>query len=324
MANKQDRADNAVLMAILEDIKSLIYKSPENSVASTAVIAASDIKRDGADQNDIHRIVTNELLPPIDKIKNKFKEYPGITEKLNSVLPNKNFDPETINEHNVEALANLISYYLSNEHIDSFAEGGQFDTSDNWIEVQIGDKIYNLLVAKTDDEKEIGLMNVESMESNEGMLFDYSDEPQPEVSFWMKDTSIPLKICFVNEDGIIISVHDAEPFSEELITESSEFVAYVIEVNQGENIKAGDETSLGETDNPELEVNKLYVYGPDGDIQAELLGGERIFSRISSRVIIRKAKKAFLSKDDKDYKALGRYIFKEMDAQDNRKPQYTE
>lgn len=37
-----------------------------------------------------------------------------------------------------------------------------------------------------------------------------------------------------------------------------------------------------------------------------------------------KAKKAYASKEDKDYKALGRYIFKEMDAQDNRPAEYVD
>lgn len=207
-----------------------------------------------------------------------------------------------------------------------------------WIEVQIGDKVYNLLVAETEEQKEQGLMNVSEMDENEGMLFDYSDDPQPEISFWMKDTEIPLDIIFINQDGIVISVKQGEPLSEEYITEDSEFISCVVELNANSGVKAGDKTDLfeelnnteteeleeeDETDEyPELGVNRLYVYGSDGNVQAELQGGERIFSRKSSVVIIRKAKKAYVSKEDKDYKSLGRYIFNEMDAQDNRKPEY--
>jgi hypothetical protein len=55
-----------------------------------------------------------------------------------------------------------------------------------------------------------------------------------------------------------------------------------------------------------------------------LLGGERIFSRKSTKVIIRKALKAYRSKEDKDYKALGKYVFKELKAQDGRKQEYVE
>lgn len=198
------------------------------------------------------------------------------------------------------------------------------------IDVQIGEKIYNLIVAETEEQKEQGLMNVSEMDKNEGMLFDYSDDPQPELSFWMKDTEIPLDIIFVNQDGIVISVKQGEPLSEEPITESSEFISCVIELNANSGVKSGDKTDLFEElneedevdEHPELGVNRLYVYGSDGNVQAELQGGERIFSRKSSAVIIRKAKKAYVSKDDKDYKALGRYVFNEMNAQDDREPEY--
>lgn len=222
--------------------------------------------------------------------------------------------------------------------------------NETWIDVQIEDKIYHLLVAETEEEKEVGLMNIESMELDEGMLFDYSDDPQPSLSFWMKNTSIPLDIIFINQEGIVISVKQGIPESEQLITEDSEFISCVIELNANSGVKPGDRTDLfndihpgdqtslgmkeeidedeedenGEDEHPELGINKLYVYGSDGDVQAVLQGGERIFSRKSTKVIIRKAKKAYLSKDDKDYKSLGRYIFKEMDAQDNRDPEYVE
>ena len=211
------------------------------------------------------------------------------------------------------------------------------ENNETWIEVQIGKKVYNLLVATTEEEKEKGLMGIEELPDNEGMLFDYSDEPQAELSFWMKNVDIPLDIIFINQDGIVISVKQGIPNSEEYITEDSEFISCVIELNANSGVKAGDKTDLfSEIDNineeiededeedthPELNVNRLYVYGSDGEVQAELQGGERIFSRKSSKVIIAKAKRAYVSKEDKDYKSLGRYIFKEMDAQDNRDPEY--
>lgn len=209
--------------------------------------------------------------------------------------------------------------------------------NNQWIEVQIGDKFYNLVVVETEEEKERGLMEIEELPENEGMLFDYSDEPQAELSFWMKNVDIPLDIVFINQEGIVISVKQGQPNSEEYITEDSEFISCVIELNANSGVKAGDKTDLfseinnneieeedenEEDTHPELNVNRLYVYGSDGNVQAELQGGERIFSRKSSAVIIRKAKKAYASKEDKDYKALGRYIFKEMKAQDERPAEY--
>ena len=46
-----------------------------------------------------------------------------------------------------------------------------------------------------------------------------------------------------------------------------------------------------------------------------LVGGERIVSRIETRELIRKAKKANKSKKDLDYKKLGKYMIKVLDGQ---------
>lgn len=183
MANKKDNSDNAILLAILNDIQSVTTKNPINSVISNTAILQSDIKRDKADSKDVHRLIANQILPPVEKIKNQFREYPSLITKLNTVLPDKNFDPENINLSNLPGLANMITYYLQNNKVNVFAEGGQFETNQNTIDVKIEDKTYRLLVAETEEEKEKGLMNVIEMDPDEGMLFDYSDEPQPSISF---------------------------------------------------------------------------------------------------------------------------------------------
>ena len=103
-------------------------------------------------------------------------------------------------------------------------------------------------------------------------------------------------------------------------------VKYVLEVNQNSGIEKGDklefDDDFDEDAHPELEVDKLYVIGSDGKPQMTLEGGERIFSRISTRTMIKKAKKAFVEKTDNAYKSLGKYVFKEMKAQDSRKPEF--
>ena len=156
----------------------------------------------------------------------------------------------------------------------------------------------------------------------------------------MKDTSIALRILFINKDGVVISAHNGQPLSEELITEESEPIYWVIELNQSEQIPQGTYTNLAlhdepkeeqeedeesdEDEHPEVKVNKLYIYGSDGEVQGEIASGCRIFSRKSTKVIIKKAKRAYLSQLDKDYKALGRYVFNEIKAQDNRPIEYVE
>ena len=191
------------------------------------------------------------------------------------------------------------------------------------INIKINNKEYSLIYCLTEEEKEKGLQNVESMEDNEGAFFDYREDPQEEVSFWMKDTEIPLDIIFVGEDDKVISCKEGVPNSEDMITENN--VYYVIELNKNSGVKPGDEVDVEDNgDFLNFPPNSVFLLNDDGSIQFSLQGGERIFSRISSRVIVRKAKKAKKSKLETDYKDLGRYIFGEMTRQDNRDAQYVE
>lgn len=191
------------------------------------------------------------------------------------------------------------------------------------INIKINNKEYSLIYCLTEEEKEKGLQNVESMEDNEGAFFDYREDPQEEVSFWMKDTEIPLDIIFVGEDDKVISCKEGVPNSEDIITENN--VYYVIELNKNSGVKPGDEVDVEDNgDFLNFPPNSVFLLNDDGSIQFSLQGGERIFSRISSRVIVRKAKKAKKSKLETDYKDLGRYIFGEMTRQDNRDAQYVE
>ena len=186
------------------------------------------------------------------------------------------------------------------------------------ITIEIGDKKYKVKEAKTEEEKMKGLQDIESLPENEGMLF-YYDSPQ-DVAYWMKDTKIPLDIVFINDDEEVISVKQGKPLSEDLIEEDG--VLYVLEVNQGSGIQPGDELDI--EDDEDSDNDTMKVLASDGTIQMELEGGERIFSRKNTRVLIKFAKKAYRTKEDKDYKALGKRLFKYLHIQDTNKPEYVE
>ena len=180
-------------------------------------------------------------------------------------------------------------------------------------DIVLGNKIYKVKEAKTQEEHMKGLQGVKNLPQNEGMIF-YFDPPQ-RVEFWMRDTLIPLDIIYINEDQEVVDVYKGQPNDDTL--HSVEDVAYVVELNQNSGVKVGDT----------LEFNKdkdyvMKVLAPDGSTQMYLKGGERIFSRRSTKVILKKAKKALLSQADKDFKALGKYVFQELNRQDNRKPEY--
>ena len=186
------------------------------------------------------------------------------------------------------------------------------------MKIEIGDKEYNVEVARTEEEKVKGLQEKESLGEDEGMLFVY-DEPQ-EIAFWMKDTAIPLDIVFMDEDGEVISVKQGQPYDETLLEEDG--VMYVLEVNQNSGIQPGDELDIEDDDDDKQPVMK--VLAPDGSTQMELEGGERIFSRKNTKTLIKMAKRAYSSELDKDYKALGKKVFKYLHIQDTNTPEYVD
>ena len=61
-------------------------------------------------------------------------------------------------------------------------------------------------VADTPQAQARGLMFVEAMPRGEGMLFAY-DSPR-RVSFWMRNTLIPLDMLFMSPDGVVTRVHE--------------------------------------------------------------------------------------------------------------------
>lgn len=188
--------------------------------------------------------------------------------------------------------------------------------------IELGNNTYDVKEAKTDEEKAKGLSGITSLPKNEGMIF-YFDEPQS-TSFWMKDTLIPLDIIFINKDNEVISVRQGKPEDETPITEDNVF--YVVEVNANSGVEEGDDLEFEESVS---DSDKMLVLAPNGKTQMELEGGERIFSRSSTKMMIKKAKKARAVENDKTKfkracKSLGKYLFKELTAQENRDPEYVE
>lgn len=186
------------------------------------------------------------------------------------------------------------------------------------LNIKIADKEYKVQVAETDLEHENGLMNVEDLPQDEGMLFVY-DEVQSDCSFWMKDTPLPLDIIFINEDMEVISVHQGIPNDETPITEKD--VAFVLEVNTPSGVKPGDDLEFSTNHTVK---NKMQVLASDGSTQMELEGGERIFSRPNTKTLVKFAKKAVSTDKEKDYINLGKRVFKFLDIQESNEAEYVE
>ena len=195
-------------------------------------------------------------------------------------------------------------------------------------QIVIGDKEYHVQIVTTDEEKHIGLSKVTGLAEDEGMLFDYSNDMQKELIFTMQDTKIPLDIIFINDDDEVCAVSSEEAFAKEEIicqADDDELLKYVLEVNINSGIKVGDELEIyNEDDVSDEEITKMYVLNSEGQPVMELVGGERIVSRKETIQLISKTKKAYKTKQDKDYKALGKLMFKILKGQDERPEEYVE
>lgn len=191
-------------------------------------------------------------------------------------------------------------------------------------DIIIGNKEYTVELAVTPEKQKEGLQNRDFLAQDAGMLFVY-DKPQTKVEYWMKDTKIPLDQIGINADGEVTKVYQAKPKDETLVP--FENIQYLLEVNQNSGISIGDEFDFVEDNDPNKYVMK--VIASDGSTQMNLQGGERIFSRISTRQMLQWAKKAEANKDntelfDKYCRRLGKRMFREIKAQDTRKPEYVE
>lgn len=110
------------------------------------------------------------------------------------------------------------------------------------VDTRSGPKSFAVELASDTQSQQRGLMYRRELALDAGMLFDFQDAVM--LSFWMKNTVLPLDILFIRADGTISSIApDAVPFSTALIT-SAEPVRAVLEINGGRahvlGIRAGD------------------------------------------------------------------------------------
>lgn len=91
-------------------------------------------------------------------------------------------------------------------------------------------------VAQTLSQRKKGLMGVTSLETNEGMLFVFPKEQI--LSFWMKDTLIPLSIGFFNAKGVLLEIQEMQPPKSVLSLKVPSYASrrpakFALEMNQG-------------------------------------------------------------------------------------------
>ena len=120
------------------------------------------------------------------------------------------------------------------------ARSGELDSLE--IVTATGRHVFQVEIANNDATRERGLMDRRFMAADHGMLFEF-DRNEP-VSFWMKNTYIPLDMILIAPSGVVTHIAaNAEPLCERVIPSGDACIA-VLELNGGMaasiGLKVGD------------------------------------------------------------------------------------
>ena len=129
----------------------------------------------------------------------------------------------------------LVSFYtFSNEKID--------------VSIYNKNITFNVEVAKTIEERRIGLMYRKELLNDEGMLFIFPREKI--IQLWMKNTYIPLDVIFISKNKVIVDIKKNMEKLSETIVKSKVKSRYALEFNAGLinklDIKIGDKVLFNE------------------------------------------------------------------------------
>ena len=105
------------------------------------------------------------------------------------------------------------------------------------IDTATGAHHFSVEVVDTPAKRELGLMYRTHLDPDKGMLFDFGD-PEP-VSFWMKNTLIPLDMIFITADGRVANVAANAIPGDLTPIDSAGAVTGVLEIPGGEAAKLG-------------------------------------------------------------------------------------
>jgi len=100
-----------------------------------------------------------------------------------------------------------------------------------------GDYSFNVEVVDTPESRAEGLMFRTELAEDAGMLFDFKEERA--VSFWMRNTFIPLDMIFVDAAGVVKNIHvNAIPHDVTGIPSEGP-VQFVLEIPGGRSVEIG-------------------------------------------------------------------------------------
>jgi uncharacterized membrane protein (UPF0127 family) len=115
------------------------------------------------------------------------------------------------------------------------------------VHTDTGDHLFTVEWAIAPEERTCGLMFREEMAADHGMVFDF-EEDRPGISFWMRNTLIPLDMVFIRASGEVLNIaENTTPLSLAGVPAAGP-VRYVLELNGGTaariGLEPGDQVDL--------------------------------------------------------------------------------
>jgi uncharacterized membrane protein (UPF0127 family) len=140
-----------------------------------------------------------------------------------------------------------LSIFIASIFVNQIASAGdkEFLCSNPGAKVSLNAKQLNLRVACSREQLTQGLMNVQELPDNSGMLFVFKDEQL--LTFWAKNTYIPIDIAYLNNNLEIVDINTLKPLDPTIIRSRS-MASYALEVNTGwfkrNGVKIGDRLDI--------------------------------------------------------------------------------
>lgn len=186
-----NKFDKLQIASILLDLEALFTGNRANNIASTTAKLQANVNKDGelntedvvklnldqafdTDPQGVAQKIQNDVSLHYDEIAKEFmdrNDAQGLIALQSILSPNPDF----------KTFGN--SLFAVMQKFMKHREGGEIENGDDVLLVEIGDKTYRLVVFESEEEKEKGLMGIESIDPDEGAIFDYSEDVQAEISF---------------------------------------------------------------------------------------------------------------------------------------------
>lgn len=117
--------------------------------------------------------------------------------------------------------------------------------------IAVGTAVFQVEVAKTPQQRELGLMFRRELAKDAGMLF---EQPPGQALFWMKNTYIPLDLLYFDAEGRLSQIEAGVPPCTTqncpIYRSQASTIRYILEINAGEaarrSIQPGDRLKLPE------------------------------------------------------------------------------